>query len=283
MQPSRCRRLRAGRRFPRTEGWATHDPPRSPGGGTTSSSVGRTRRNPATAALPFASAAATSLSHGAGAGGSGKPSTSPSATAEASTVQSRWTSRLASGAARSHPSAACSGGFAAATMRTSEGKARSPTDLSRTMRSIAAWTAGGLVVSSSRKSRPLPAFANRTAQAGGDSTTPPSVTTGRPAKSLGSRMEPMTTSTFIPLAAPSASTTEVLPVPGAPHSSTGTLATTATASARPATPLSTPDHLNCPIMTILRARAKGKGEGFTRRIVVERLSATQRVLAGWSG
>jgi hypothetical protein len=99
---------------------------------------------------------------------------------------------------------------------------------SSTTRSIAACTAGGAVVSSSRNSRPVPASESRVAHAGGESRTEPSVTTGRPAKSLGSRIEPITVSTGHPSASSSASTAEVLPVPGLPHNNTGTPADTAT-------------------------------------------------------
>jgi hypothetical protein len=107
-------------------------------------------------------------------------------------------------------------------------------------RSIAACTAGGAVVSSSRNSRPRSAALSRKAQRGGARWTEPSMTTGRPAKSDGSLIEPITTSTGQSRAAPSATTADVLPVPGLPHSSTGTPDDTATASASTATELFTP-------------------------------------------
>src|SRR5690606_38515908 len=58
--------------------------------------------------------------------------------------------------------------------------------------------AGGAVVSSSRNSSPDPAQASRSAQRGGANQVPWSRTTGSPAKSLGSRTEPTTTSTGSP-------------------------------------------------------------------------------------
>ena len=56
----------------------------------------------------------TQLAGSVGIFGVSNPLTRPWANAAGSTVQSRWQNRLASGAARSHPSAACSGGLAAA-------------------------------------------------------------------------------------------------------------------------------------------------------------------------
>src|SRR5690606_25729681 len=128
--------------------------------------------------------------------------------------------RFASGADSSQPSAARPGGLAAATIRTPGGSTRSPTVRSSTTRSMAACTAGGAVVSSSRNSSPDPAEASRSAQRGGANQVPWSRTTGSPAKSLGSRTEPTTTSTGSPSCRPSATTADVLPVPGAPHSRT---------------------------------------------------------------
>jgi hypothetical protein len=54
---------------------------------------------------------------------------------------------------------------------------------------------------------------------------------GRPAKSDGSRIEAITVSHGQPAAAAMARITEVFPVPGAPHRSTGTRAAIATPSA----------------------------------------------------
>ena len=48
------------------------------------------------------------------------------------------------------------------------------------------------------------------------------MTIGRPAKSEGSRIEAITVSEGKPIASASALITDVLPVPGDPHSSTGT-------------------------------------------------------------
>ncbi len=163
--------------------------------------------------------------------GAGKPTASPLATALASTGQSRWTRRLASGGARSQPSAASSGGLAAATTRTPGGSARSPTTRSSTTRNMAAWTAGGEVVSSSRNRRPTPLSASLVAQAGGAIRTPPLTTTGIPAKSAGSLMEPITTSSGQSSSSARARTADVLPVPGLPQRITGTPAAIARASA----------------------------------------------------
>ena len=60
---------------------------------------------------------------------------------------------------------------------------------------------------------------------------PASRTIGNPAKSAGSRIDAITVSHRSPAAAAIARITEVLPVPGAPQSSTGTFAATATPSA----------------------------------------------------
>ncbi len=54
------------------------------------------------------------------------------------------------------------------------------------------------------------------------------MTTGSPAKSAGSRIEPITTSVGQPRLSPRARTTDVFPVPGLPQSSTGTPACTDT-------------------------------------------------------
>ena len=111
------------------------------------------------------------------------------------------------------------------------GSVRSPTARSSTTRSSAACTAGGAVDSSSRNSRPYPAPASRRAQAGGANRTSPSATMGSPAKSDGSRIEAITVSQGRPMACAMARMADVLPVPGAPHSRTGTRAATATPSA----------------------------------------------------
>ena len=54
---------------------------------------------------------------------------------------------------------------------------------------------------------------------------------GSPAKSEGSRIEAITVSHGSPMVCAMARIADVLPVPGAPHSSTGTRAATATPSA----------------------------------------------------
>ena len=94
--------------------------------------------------------------------GMSNPPSTPSAHSRAPRSQSRWQKRLASGGDISHPSAACSGGFAAATTVTPAGRSRSPTVRSSTTRRSAAWTAGGAVEISSRKRMPRP---HRTAAA----------------------------------------------------------------------------------------------------------------------
>lgn len=132
---------------------------------------------------------------------------------------------------RSHPSAAYSGGLAAAITVIASGNARSPTTRSSTTRSSAACTAGGAVEISSRNSTPRSCVARLRAHRGGAKMTLPSAITGKPAKSDGSRMDAITVSHGSPSAADIALIAEVLPVPGAPHSNTGTCAATATPSA----------------------------------------------------
>ena len=207
-----------------------HASPAAPASGTASSRLGRAEMKAASS--PRAAGSPTSHPGGSvGRCGAGQPPMRPRAKPAASAVQVRWQNRLASGAAKSQPSAACSGGLAAATMRTSSGRVRSPTVRSSTTRSRAAWTAGGAVVSSSRKSSPDPTSASRRAQAGGASETPPSVTTGRPEKSVGSWMEATTTSKWRAQSSARARTTEVLPEPGGPHRMVGVPMAAAMASA----------------------------------------------------
>jgi hypothetical protein len=78
---------------------------------------------------------------------------------------------------------------------------------------------------------PRPAAWSRRAHRGGAKRTPPSATTGRPAKSDGSRMDAITTSHGHSMAWARSRTAELLPVPGPPQSSTGTCAATASPSA----------------------------------------------------
>ena len=87
---------------------------------------------------------------------------------------------------------------------------------------------------------PVPASARRVAQRGGANSTCPDVTTGSPAKSDGSRMEAITVSHGNPAATAMARIAEVFPVPGGPHSRTGTRAAMAIASASTA--------VRCPVM-----------------------------------
>jgi len=61
--------------------------------------------------------------------------------------------------------------------------------------------------------------------------TPPSTTTGSPAKSAGSLIDPITTSNGQPRSAAKARTIDVFPVPGLPQRMTGTPAVIATANA----------------------------------------------------
>jgi hypothetical protein len=69
------------------------------------------------------------------------------------------------------------------------------------------------------------------AHVGGANLTSPPTTIGRPAKSDGSLIEAIAVSHGRRIAAAIARIAEVLPVPGAPHSNTGTRAATATPSA----------------------------------------------------
>ena len=203
--------------------------------GTASASIGRTVTNPAIQLRTIG----TARSHpcgSAGGAGVGQPAEKPSATVRASTGQSRWQKRFARGGESSHPSAACSAGLAAATTDTWSGRRRSPTVRSRTTRSSAACTAGGAVETSSKNTTPSPALASATAHDGGANETrppspAPSSTIGRPAKSDGSLIDAITVSHGQPASAAIARMTDVLPVPGAPHRSTGTRAEIAIPSA----------------------------------------------------
>ena len=201
---------------------------------------GRTETNADTRPRPAASRE-SHPSGRTGTTGAAQPALSPSANACASTGQSRWQNRFASGADRSQPPAANSGGLAAAIITTSSGSARSPTTRSSTTRSSAACTAGGAVEISSRNRTPRPCSARLRAHRGGAKTTLPSATTGRPAKSEGSRMEAMTVSHGRPISCDVALIADVFPVPGAPHSRTGTRAATATPRASTVMPWRTPD------------------------------------------
>ena len=207
-----------------------HASPEAPASGTSSRRRGRAEMK--AASRPRAAGSPDSHPGGrTGRVGVGQPPINPRENPAASADQVRWQNRLASGAARSHPSAACSGGLAAATMRTSSGRVRSPTVRSRTTRSKAACTAGGAVVSSSKNNKPDPTSTNLRAQAGGANETFPSVTTGRPEKSVGSWMDATTTSRCRAQASARARTTEVLPEPGGPHRMVGVPVAAATASA----------------------------------------------------
>jgi hypothetical protein len=132
---------------------------------------------------------------------------------------------LAVGGESSHPPAATSAGLAAAPKDTVSGSCREPTSAWVSGRSAAACTAGLAVVHSSKKASDGPSCAaSRCAHAGGASETPPpGVTTGRPAKSLGSWWLTMSVSTCQPCSAAD-STTAVFPHPGAPQSRNGTRA-----------------------------------------------------------
>ena len=85
--------------------------------------------------------------------------------------------------------------------------------------------------SSSRNSTPVPASASRVAHSGGANRTVFPVMTGSPAKSDGSLIDAMTVSQGRLRESAIARMADVLPVPGAPQSKTGTRAATATPSA----------------------------------------------------
>ena len=85
--------------------------------------------------------------------------------------------------------------------------------------------------SSSRNSTPVPAAASLFAQRGGAKRTESPATTGRPAKSEGSLIDAITVSHGRPIVSAIARMADVFPVPGAPHSKTGTRAATAIPSA----------------------------------------------------
>src|SRR5919199_1704012 len=198
-----------------------------PSCGMATVSPGRAETNADTRPRPRASWA-SQPSGRRGTTGAPQPPVSPWAKSWDSTGQSRWQNRLANGADRSQPSAASSGGLAAAITTMPPGSSRSPTTRSSTTLSSAACTAGGAVEISSRKRMPACASASRRAHRGGAKATLPSVTTGSPAKSEGSRMDAITVSHGRSSSRAMALIADVFPVPGAPHSRTGTRAATAT-------------------------------------------------------
>src|SRR5919199_3333088 len=198
-----------------------------PSCGMATVSPGRAETNADTRPRPRASWA-SQPSGRRGTTGAPQPPVSPWAKSWDSTGQSRWQNRLASGADRSQPSAASSGGLAAAITTMPPGSSRSPTTRSSTTLSSAACTAGGAVEISSRKRMPACASPSRRAHRGGAKATLPSVTTGSPAKSEGSRMDAITVSHGRSSSRAMALIADVFPVPGAPHSRTGTRAATAT-------------------------------------------------------
>ena len=100
---------------------------------------------------------------------------------------------------------------------------RSPTRPSSTTLMRAFWVAGVAVLTSSKNTNDVPSYsAVRRAHAGGSNTTPASVRTGSPAKSVGSWIDAITDTVFHPAWRAKASMVWVLPVPGSPHNSTGT-------------------------------------------------------------
>ena len=204
------------------------------------SSSRRAAMKPVTSSRAACTARSDAWASTSTAGGSGHPAVMPMRQWSWSASQLRWTKRLARAALSSHTPAVVSVGFAAAMIRTPSGSIRSPTARSSTTRSSAACTAGGAVEISSRNRMPRLSEASRTAQAGGArsvarTTWSPTFSvpsgTGRPAKSDGSRIAAITVSHRSPMRRASASMVRLLPTPGAPHSSTGTPHSTATASA----------------------------------------------------
>ena len=84
------------------------------------------------------------------------------------------------------------------------------------------WVAGVAVLTSSKNTSDTPSYsAVRRAHAGGSKTTPASVRTGSPAKSVGSWIDAITETVCQPAWCAKASMVWVLPVPGSPHNSTG--------------------------------------------------------------
>ena len=109
------------------------------------------------------------------------------------------------------------------------GSWRSPTVRSSTTRRRAAWTAGGAVKTSSKNARPWPASARRgppgrEIEARHISAHGAAVDDRKPGEVRRFRIDAITVSQGSPLASASARITDVLPVPGAPHRSTGTRA-----------------------------------------------------------
>ena len=88
------------------------------------------------------------------AGGVDQPTVMPSNHSSTLGWNVTWQKRFASGGLNSQPSAARSGGFAPATTRTPSGRTRSPTTRSNATASIAACTAGVVVVNSSNSRIP---------------------------------------------------------------------------------------------------------------------------------
>ena len=116
-----------------------------------------------------------------------RPVTSDSLNTSCGIPHSRCTNRFAVGAASSQPAAATSAGLAAAPKETRSGRRRAPTSPWVRGLSAAAWTAGEAVVHSSKKTTEgRVSSATRTAHCGGARSTRPALTTGSPAKSLGS-------------------------------------------------------------------------------------------------
>ncbi len=174
------------------------------------------------------------------AGGAPHPVAIPSNHSSTDGVNSTWQNRFANGASNSYPPAAQSGGFAPAITRVPFGNCTSPTVRSSATANIAACTAGGLVVNSSRNRYPPPPATNSFAHAGASSVTPCSRTTGNPAKSDGSRNDPNTVLHNTPSAAANPRTKLDLPIPGPEINNDGTPArpfasNTVTAVAKSAT------------------------------------------------
>ena len=148
------------------------------------------------------------------------PVTMHSAYTSSGSAQSRCTNREAVGAASSHPAAATSDGFAAATNETVSGSCSAPTSKWVSGRSAAAWRAGEAVRNSSKNAMDGPRTSPTRAQAGGASVTEPSPGQHRQTGEVAGLVVADDQALDVPAAAAD-STTAVLPSPGCPTAGPG--------------------------------------------------------------
>ena len=227
--PRRRRTARAAMSQVRGLGQARPAPAAS--SGTASASSGRTVTKPAIQLRADRRSAAPSRRRSAGGRGV-RPAAGEAVgdRARASTGQSRWQKRLASGGDRSQPSAACSGGLAAATTATLVGQrevADRPLEHDPQQRGLHGRRRGRDLVEERQ-----PVAGRRpaaTAQRGGAKST--AAVRRRPAgrrspTARGSRRSPSRTASRP--RRPARGSPRSCRCPGAPHSSTGTRAATAT-------------------------------------------------------